>query len=176
MVLMVENLSDILPWWWRTCPRDNLGCWEPVRDMVLMVESLSEYDCSYLLLTIAKLSLNSTQLNSTSTQFEAEVSLNSTFSSHPPYHPATRKSSLSQIFHLLLEFHVWTKTCCLRYPNIIPHSCCRAQPQLNSTQPQLKLRVRLALIPPDPATHPPTRDCRFYTSWLFMTNSRMLQD
>ena len=114
---------------------------------------------------IAKLSLNSTQLNSTSTQFEAEVSLNSTFSSHPPTHPPTRKSSLSQmfhastqlnststqtkaevslnstfssqrpylpatqkssliqIFHLLLEFHVSTKTCCLRYSNIIPNSC-----------------------------------------------------
>ena len=34
---------------------------------------------------------------------------------------------------------------------------CQAQPQLNSTQPQLKLRLRLALMPPDPATHhPPT--------------------
>ena len=32
---------------------------------------------------------------------------------------------------------------------------CQAQPQLNSTQPQLKLRLRLALIPPDPSTHPP---------------------
>ena len=31
---------------------------------------------------------------------------------------------------------------------------CQAQPQLNSTQPQLKLRMRLALFPPDPPTHP----------------------
>ena len=33
---------------------------------------------------------------------------------------------------------------------------CQAQPQLNSTQPELKLRLRLALFPSDPATHPPT--------------------
>ena len=31
-----------------------------------------------------------------------------------------------------------------------------ASTQLNSTQPQLKLRLRLALIPPDPASHTPT--------------------
>ena len=53
------------------------------------------------------------QLNSTSTQTkaEAEVSLNSTFSSHPPTrppghpsgHPATRKSRLSQTFQSLLD-------------------------------------------------------------------------
>ena len=31
----------------------------------------------------------------------------------------------------------------------------QAQPQLNSTQPQLKLRLRLALVPVGPATRPP---------------------
>ena len=31
---------------------------------------------------------------------------------------------------------------------------CQAQHHLNSTQPQLKLRMRLALFPPDPPTHP----------------------
>ena len=44
----------------------------------------------------------STQLNSPSTQTKAEVSLNSSFSSHQPSppatHPATRKSRLSQTF------------------------------------------------------------------------------
>ena len=44
---------------------------------------------------------------------------------------------------------------------------CQAQPQLNSTQPQLKLRLRLALFPPDPTTHPPghppgTVDCTLH--------------
>ena len=33
---------------------------------------------------------------------------------------------------------------------------CQAQPQLNSTELQLKLRLRLALIPLSPATRPPT--------------------
>ena len=33
--------------------------------------------------------------------------------------------------------------------------CYFAKLSLNSTQSQLKLRLRLALIPPDPATHPP---------------------
>ena len=32
---------------------------------------------------------------------------------------------------------------------------CQAQPQLYSTQPQLKLRLRLALFPADPPTRPP---------------------
>ena len=32
---------------------------------------------------------------------------------------------------------------------------CQAQPQLNSTQLQLKLSLRLALIPLSPATQPP---------------------
>ena len=34
-------------------------------------------------------------------------------------------------------------------------NCCQAQPQLNSTQLQPKLRLRLALIPLSPATRPP---------------------
>ena len=33
--------------------------------------------------------------------------------------------------------------------------CCQAQPQLDSTQSQLKLRLRLALFPADPPTHRP---------------------
>ena len=43
-------------------------------------------------------SSTSTQLNSTSTQPKTEVSLISTFSSHPPGHPATQKSRLGQTF------------------------------------------------------------------------------
>ena len=54
------------------------------------------------------------------------------------------------------------------------YAFCQAQPQLNSTQPQLKLRLRLTLFPPDPPTHPathpatrpPTRDSRLYTTLL----------
>ena len=33
---------------------------------------------------------------------------------------------------------------------------CQAQPQLNSTQSQVNLRLRWSLFPFDPATHPPT--------------------
>ena len=43
---------------------------------------------------------------------------------------------------------------------------CQAQPQLNSTQSQLKLRLRLALVPPDPTTHPATWDSSFLDSAL----------
>ena len=41
--------------------------------------------------------------------------------------------------------------------------------QLNSTQLQLKLRLRLALFPVDPATHPPG-------TVVSKTNSRVLQE
>ena len=50
-----------------------------------------------------------------------------------------------------------------------------AMRSLNSTQPQLKLRLRLALFLPGQATQPPTtQDCRFYTS-LLHDYSRLIQ-
>ena len=55
-------------------------------------------NCSVLLPSSA-----STQINSTSTQSKAEVSINSTFSSHPPTRPPTRYSRLSQTFQSLLD-------------------------------------------------------------------------
>ena len=39
-------------------------------------------------------------------------------------------------------------------------------PSSASTQSQLKLRLRLALVPPDPPTHPATRDSGFLDSTL----------
>ena len=55
---------------------------------------------------------------------------------------------------------------------------CQAQQHLNSTQFQLKLRLRLALFPPDPPTrppgHPPTRDSRLHTT-LLHDYSRLIQ-
>ena len=41
---------------------------------------------------------------------------------------------------------------------------CQAQPQYNSTQYQLKLRLRLALFPADPASHPPGHPARTVVS------------
>lgn len=64
----------------------------------------------------------------------------------------------------------------------------QAQPQFNSTQPQLKLWLRLVLFPPDPPTHPPghqpghpsgTVDSTLYYFMLikdlFMDPSRLLK-
>ena len=57
---------------------------------------------------------------------------------------------------------------------------CQAQSQLNSTQPQLKLRLRLALFSADPTTHPATRPPRTVVSkasvGVLLTVSRPLND
>ena len=47
-------------------------------------------------------------------------------------------------------------------------------PSSASTQLQLQLRLRLALFPSDPATQPPTRDCRFYTTVHAQNDSEYL--
>ena len=56
------------------------------------------------------------------------------------------------------------------YPKKFTQNC-QAQPQLNSTQ--FQFRLRLALVPSDPATHHPGLKILHYTTlWQFKTDSK----